>query len=118
MTDTFGFDEFIDALGDLEEGFNREATKLLEETGDLAVAETKARTPVDTGTLRRSFVRGDVKNLEVELGSPIHYAQFVEEGTRKQGAKHMLRDGVTVAQKHFESESEKLFNKVLGGFKL
>ena len=118
MTDTFGFDEFIDALGDLEEDFKQAATQLLEETGDLAVAEAQARTPVDTGTLKRSLARDEVKDLEVEVGSSIEYAKYVEDGTRKQGAKHMLKDGVAIAQKHFETEADKMFDKFAGGFKL
>lgn len=123
MADTFGFDEFIDALGDLEEEFKKDSNKLLEETGDLGVAETQMRTPVDTGTLRRSFTRSDVRDLEVEIGTSIEYAKFVEEGhsTRSGGfvkGKHMLRDGVTIAEKHFNRKSEEVFNKVTKGFSL
>ena len=118
MGDTFGFDEFIDALGDLEEDFERASIKLLEDTGDLAVAEAQMRTPVDTGALRREMTRSDVKDLEVEVGNPIAYARYVESGTRHQKPSHMLRDGVTIARKYFDKESEKMFEEVTKGFKL
>lgn len=132
MTDTFGFDEFIDALGDLEEDFIDASQRLLEETGDLAVAETQARTPVgvDTpnpGNLRRSMARSDIQNIgkdmNIEVGSDVEYAKWVEDGhkTRNGGyvsGRHMLKDGVKIAEKYFDKESEKIFKNMTKGFNL
>lgn len=132
MSDTFGFYEFIDALGEMEEDFKKASKKLLEETGDLTVAEAQARTPVGVGTpnpgnLRRRMTRSDVEetdhDISVEVGNDAEYARYVEEGhkTRNGGlvkGRHMLRDGVTIAKKHFEDESDKLFSEVTKGFKL
>lgn len=63
----------------------------LEELGESLTEEVKARTPVRTGALRDSMtynIQGDA----VEIGSPLDYAKYVEEGTSKQKAEHMVRD--------------------------
>lgn len=118
MVETYGFDEFINKLDKLEAGFEKGAVKVLEETGDLAVAETQLRTPVDTGTLRRSMARSDVEDYSVSVGSAIHYARYIEEGTRFINPFLMLRDGSTVARVKFESQSKKLFEDITKELKI
>ena len=73
---TFGFDEFINSLGKLKDDFDKRSTSLLEETANLAVIETQLRTPVDTGTLRRSIARSQVLDYSVEVGTSIEYAKI------------------------------------------
>ena len=123
MAKTYGFDEFIDALGKLEKDFRSASNSLLEETANLAVAEAQLRTPVDTGTLRRSIARSDVKDYEVEVGTSIEYARYVEEGHRIGTSGFvpgvfMLRDGVTIAEIRFKVLAKKLFEDITKGFKI
>lgn len=130
MAKTYGFDEFIDALGKLEKDFKSASNSLLEETANLAVAETQLRTPVGVGTpspgnLRRSLRRGQVQNYEVEVGfgEEAPYAQYVEEGHRVGSSgfvpgMFMLRDGVTIAEIRFKVLAKKLFEDMTKGFKI
>lgn len=123
MTKTYGFDEFIKALGKLEKEFEDKSVSLLEETGDLAVAETQMRTPIDTGTLRRSITRSNVLDYEVKIGTSIEYARYVEEG-HKSGYSgfvpgvFMLRDGVTIAEKRFKVQAAKMFEDITKEFRI
>jgi HK97 gp10 family phage protein len=57
--------------------------KALDAIGLFVEAETKKRTPVDTGRLRSSYhhVVGD---RLVRIGSNVQYSIFVEKGTRYQ----------------------------------
>ena len=118
MSNTFGFEEFIASLGKLKGEFDIGSKVLLNQTADHAVAEVQGRTPVDTGTLRSSIARGEVTDYSIEIGSSLEYSQFIEEGTRYISPFFMLRDGVTVAEKRFESEATKLFKMMLRGFRI
>lgn len=119
---TFGFDEFINSLGKLKDDFDKRSTSLLEETANLAVAETQLRTPVDTGTLRRSIARSQVLDYSVEVGTSIEYAQYVEEGHRAGSGFvpgiFMLRDATTIAERRFKKQAEQLFKDMMEGFKI
>lgn len=55
----------------------------------------KSDTPVDTGRLQRS-VSAEVDSSESKLtvGSPVHYAGYVEGGTSKMSANPYLRRGL------------------------
>lgn len=124
MSEVYGFDEFLDALGDLEAEFEKEANKLLLETGIEAETETRLRTPVgvgtpDPGNLRRNMQADNVKDYQVRVGSNQRapYALFVEEGHElRNGAWHpgvfMLRDGIAVAKNNFDKKSVQMFDRV------
>lgn len=115
---TFGFEEFDSGLERAKKNFKKDADLLLKETGDEAVTQTQMGTPTDTTTLLRSIARSDVSNFQVEVGSAIEYAIYVEEGTVHMKPFFMLRDGVTVASKRFYSEADKLMKYMLKGFEI
>lgn len=67
----------------------------LEAVGMLVEAEAKLRTPVDTGTLRRSISNQvDESDKRVDIGSNCEYAVYVHEGTSTQKAQPFIKDGV------------------------
>lgn len=60
----------------------------LNEIGLFVVAESQIRTPVDTGTLRRSETfKTDADKKTVYVGSNVEYDEYVEFGTSKQKAQ-------------------------------
>lgn len=79
--------------------FIRELPQAVQEAGDeitglaAAMVETEAKriVPVRTGTLQRSIHTEHPKQGEWTVGSKIHYAGFVEYGTRKMAAQPYLR---------------------------
>lgn len=55
-------------------------------------AQAKAKTPVLTGTLRRSIVsRFEAGGLRGIVGPSVLYGKFVEFGTRRMGARPFMR---------------------------
>ena len=66
----------------------------LREAGLFAEGEAKLRTPVDTGNLRGSIshkMRGDT---EVQIGTDVEYALYIEKGTSSQSAQPYLTPAV------------------------
>lgn len=119
MSSTFGFQEFIKKINVTQQKIDNAIDETLEESATECVAETQARTPVKTGALRRSWNHGQVKvegnKHTIEIGSPLEYAPFVENGHKQEkgryvGAigkklvkeyvpgKHMLQDSLTIAK--------------------
>lgn len=66
--------------------FNSFLKKFLIEMADRIIARVKPRTPVDTGALRRSWELGDIKgegrNISVEILNGMDYATDIEYGHR------------------------------------
>lgn len=58
------------------------ADTLLAQQAELLIADTKAKTPVDTGTLRNAWKRSEVANSSVEVYNNTDYANHVEYGHR------------------------------------
>ena len=112
--------DIIGMLDDMESDFVKELQKLVEKHGGILLRNTKMKTPVDTGQLRRSWEleKGD---LYVKLYNNVEYAQFVEFGHRTRGGKsyvegvYMLKTSFEKTKKDFENDLEKLFKKY--GFK-
>lgn len=65
----------------------------LEKIGFLVEAEAKLRTPVDTGTLRRS-ITSRTEEESVTIGTNIEYASHVEKGTSNQKPQPYLTPAV------------------------
>lgn len=84
MTDNI--DEVLEALAEKKQ-------TSLEEVGQIAVNDARNNTPVDTGNLRNSMMYS-IDNGAVAVGSNVDYAVYVEEGTRKQKAHHMVRNAM------------------------
>ena len=119
MSNTFGFQDFIKKINATQQQISSAIDETLEEAATECVAETQARTPVKTGALKRSWNHSEVKvegkKHTIEIGSPLEYAPFVENGHKQEkgryvGAigkklvkeyvlgKHMLQDSLTIAK--------------------
>lgn len=65
--------------------------------GTTLVAEYKARTPVVSGNMRKAETFDTLGNNEgIQIGTTpqADYALYVEEGSSKQPAQHILRDTI------------------------
>ncbi len=103
---------FEDNSGLTFEQLERATAKALEAMGEVAETYTKAETPVDTGRLRNSMSHA-VKGHDAYIGTNVSYAPYVENGTSRQKAHHMLLHAATQHTDEYKSilqaalESEK-----------
>ena len=115
-----GLDNFMKNINNIQSNFQGDLQKLVEKHGGILLRNTKMKTPVDTGQLRRSWEleKGD---LYVKLYNNVEYAQFVEFGHRTRGGKsyvegvYMLKTSFEKTEEKFTNDLEKLFKKY--GFK-
>lgn len=56
--------------------------KALDETADHILKDIKAKSPVDTGTLRDSYERRQKSPLHIVVGTDVGYAPYMEYGFR------------------------------------
>ena len=103
-----GLDNFIKNINNIQSNFHSDLQNLVEKHGGILLRDTKMKTPVDTGQLRRSWEleKGD---LYVKLYNNVEYAQFVEFGHRTRGGKSYV-EGVYMLKKTFEKTEEKFTN--------
>lgn len=66
----------------------------LEEVGATAERHAKAITPVDTGRLKGSIAHA-ADDEAAYIGTNVEYAPYVEYGTHRQKAHHMLKKAAT-----------------------
>ena len=113
-------DSFLKNMNNIQSNFHGDLQKLIEKHGGILLRNTKMKTPVDTGQLRRSWEleKGD---LYVKLMNRTEYAQFIEWGHRTRGGKsyvegvYMLKTSFEKTEKDFTNDLEKLLKKY--GFK-
>ena len=79
-----------DILSALEKGKRNALTAI----GETAETYAKKATPVDTGRLRNS-ISHTVDGEAAYIGSNVEYAPYVELGTRRAKAHHMLQKAAT-----------------------
>lgn len=107
-----GLDEFTKTLENASNNFDEEANKKLDIIASKLIAKVKLKTPVDSGTLRRSWQPKKVSNLERIVFNNVKYGPFVEYGHRTRGGKSFI-DGVYMLEKsvkEIESELDKEFS--------
>ena len=115
-----GIDNFLKDINNIQNNFQGDLQKLVEKHGGILLRNTKLKSPVDTGQLRRSWQleKGD---LYVKIFSSCEYVKHVEYGHRTRGGKsyvegvYMLKTSFEKTKKDFENDLEKLFKKY--GFK-
>ena len=116
-----GIDNFLKGIDNIQNNFNEDLENLIKKYGVYLFTNTKKRTPVDTGQLRRSwqlkYKKGD---LYIRLYNNTEYGLYVEYGHRIRGRKpyegaYMLKTSFEKTKKDFENDLEKLFKKY--GFK-
>ena len=103
-----GIDNFIKNIDNIQNNFYEDLENLIKKHGVYLFTNTKKRTPVDTGQLRRSWEleKGD---LYVRIFSNCEYSIFVEYGHRTRGGKSYV-EGVYMLKKTFEKTEEKFTN--------
>ena len=115
-----GIDNFLKDINNIQNNFQGDLQKLVEKHGGILLRNTKLKSPVDTGQLRRSWQleKGD---LYVKIFSSCEYVKHVEYGHRTRGGKsyvegvYMLKTSFEKTKKDFENDLEKLLKKY--GFK-
>lgn len=99
-------------------GMLSDPTEILTKVGFIVEGAAKQRTPVDTGTLRRS-ITSRVEGNAAYVGSAVVYAPFVHNGTRFMAGRPFLEEGIEDSRSRIEGYlSEfggKLFEKVAQG---
>ena len=77
---------YISSVTVMSKDFNEFLRKFLMEMADRVLARVKPRTPVDTGELKRSWelgkVRGEGRDISVEILNGMEYATDIEYGHR------------------------------------
>jgi hypothetical protein len=119
------WDNLINEVDDIKKNLDNKLIDILEESATECIAETKSRTGVITGNLRRSWTHDDVEvdsnnNISVELGSSLSYAEPYEEG-HKQGryyieGKHVLRDSLTITEYEMNEKVDKAVDEAFRGW--
>ena len=103
-----GIDNFLKDINNIQNNFQGDLQKLVEKHGGILLRNTKLKSPVDTGQLRRSWQleKGD---LYVKIFSSCEYVKHVEYGHRTRGGKSYV-EGVYMLKTSFE-KTEKDFTK-------
>ena len=103
-----GIDNFLKNINNIQSNFHSDLQNLVEKHGGILLRDTKMKTPVDTGQLRRSWEleKGD---LYVKLMNRTSYGIFIEFGHRTRGGKSYV-EGVYMLKKTFEKTEEKFTN--------
>ena len=119
-----GIDELINQIERTRINFPRDLQKLIEKHGGKLLRDTKMKTPVDTGQLRRSWEL-EKDDLYVKVFNNTEYGLHVEYGHRIVGRDgkvkgvaegvYMLKTSFEKTKKNFEEDLENLFKKY--GFK-
>ncbi|MBE6071043.1 MAG: HK97 gp10 family phage protein [Clostridium butyricum] len=127
-------DNNIDALvKSLAETIKVCCVETLKESATEAVVEAQALTPVKTGAARRSITHSEVdaNNMNIDVGSSLSYIPSLEDGHKqKKGkyvaaigkklvkefvpGKHMIRDGLTIAESRMENKLQEKLSERFG----
>ena len=83
----------------------------LEAIGLVAETYAKKETPVDTGRLRNSITH-TVKSDAAYIGTNVEYAPFVEFGSSRNKAHHMLKKAATEHSDEYKGLIRKAFENV------
>ena len=113
-----GIDNFIKNIDNIQNNFYEDLENLIKKHGVYLFTNTKKRTPVNTGQLRRSwqlkYKKGD---LYIRLYNNTEYGIYVEYGHRTRGGKsyiegaYMLKKTFEKTEKKFIEDLEKLLKK-------
>ena len=105
-----GIDNFLKGIDNIQNNFHEDLENLIKKHGVYLFTNTKKRTPVDTGQLRRSwqlkYKKGD---LYIRLYNNTEYGIYVEYGHRTRGGKSYI-EGAYMLKKTFEKTEEKFTN--------
>lgn len=109
----FHFEElkqFQQKLAEMDREYTEFAEECIRELAGRLLAKTIARTPVDTGDLRRGWTIGPIQRVGndylVEIINPMEYATYVEYGHRTRNLMGWVegRFMLTISQEELEAE--------------
>lgn len=101
---------FKDNSGAVLGEFAKRKSAALEAVGLRAETHAKEQTPVDTGRLRNS-ISHTVIDDSAYIGTNVEYAPYIELGTRKIKAHHMLKRAATEHGNEYRSIVRAVFGK-------
>lgn len=114
-----GFEEFKRVLKQIERESPKKLDNFLTKQAHKLVGETKQNTPVDTGTLRNSWLVENEK-MKKTVFSDVSYSAHVEYGHRTGKdktnfvpGKFMLHNAVRKIEDEFYSDLDKKFGDVI-----
>lgn len=82
-----------------------DAERLMQRIVLIALGHSQKRTPVRTGTLRRSeTTRVEAGGMRGWLGTNVKYAAFVHEGTRHMAARPFFEEGIADSRAEIDRE--------------
>lgn len=122
----FSFDDFKElgkSLAAMEKAYPAFVLECVREIAGRLLAKTVARTPVDTGELRRGWTIGEIQRAPdgsylIEIINPVEYSLYVEHGHRTADHKGWVegRFMLTVSIKELEQELPAFLNRKFQGF--
>lgn len=87
-----GLDELERKINKITEDSRKNIVHALDIAGLLVLRSAQQKCPVDTGNLRASLTKEvSDRELYAVVGTKVHYAPYVEYGTRKMRAKPYLK---------------------------
>lgn len=117
-------DFFKGVFDELQAQVDKGAKLLLKDEADRLIAQAKKLTPVDTGTLRGTYFRTEVKvsgsDYSIEVVNPLKYAVPVEGGhrlgktTRFYPGVFMLERAMEIVLKNFRGKFAKIVPPLRG----
>lgn len=105
------FERRMRAIADMPDENRKTIAKILL----LIERPAKQRTPVLSGTLRRSQTGKVESSNRGRYGTNLRYAPFVHEGTRYMAARPFMTQGLQDAKGDIDTELEAYGNRRLGG---
>lgn len=105
--------DMIKDLKGVKTKMNRSEKKLANELGQLALYHLRYLTPVDTGALVKSWAY-EFGNDGLIIYSPLHYAKYVEWGTRDIPGRYMMAKTFAIVEKALPGLAENYMKAVFG----
>lgn len=100
----------------IDESIIPELRTIVKNNGIQLVQGAQKRSPVDTGTLRRSIRLGlENNNLKAVVRTNVPYAKFVEYGTIRQKAQPYMRPSLRVQKAKFVNAVKNAISVKKGG---
>lgn len=106
------YEKFVKNLDNIDTDFKLWLNKFLLEMGQRILAKTRPRTPVDTGSLRASWLIIDIGDDYITIGNPMEYATFIEYGRHLRNG--VWKDGyfmLTISIEEIQQQIPKRFDK-------
>jgi len=86
----------------------RALSALVRKTAFRIEAKAKEDCPVDTGTLRNSIQTVVESDTKATVGTPIEYAPYVHDGTRRMKGRPFLTEAADTEGKDFQKDVQEI----------